>query len=107
MRSEKTSGVEDGIFCPKEIATSEAVLPQSLSNLFLDAFLASETGEVEAGQVHDGVAGPYKFGFGTSWTRDDGKRGKVQTLSLGEGLFKWFWGPIRQQVRRFPFLRIG
>lgn len=107
-------GVENGVFCPEEICnillefgvnvdraietrrttTSETVFPQGLSSLLFDAFVAGETGEIEACEVHDGLSGADEFGFGTSWTRDDGKRGEIQTLSFGEGLFEGFGSPF-------------
>jgi len=118
-------GVENSIFRSKEIrdvflevgmnvdcavetcwtATSETVFPESLGRLLFDVFVASETGEVEAGEVRDGLARPDEFGFGTGWTRDDGKRGKVQTLSLGKRLFKWLWGPFVNKFINFLAVR--
>jgi len=106
--------IENGIFRPKEIrdvflevgmnvdcavetrwtATSETIFPQSLSRLLFDDFISGKAGEVEAGKVHDGLAGADEFGFGTGWTRDDRERGEIQTLSFGKGLFKWFWSPF-------------
>lgn len=64
-------------------------------------FVASETGEVEACEVYDGLAGPDKFWFGASWARDDGKGGKVQAFSFGEGLFKRFGGPFVNEFLDF------
>ena len=107
-------GIENGIFCPKEIreiflefgvnvncavetcwtTTSETVFPQSLGRLLFDELVAGETGEVEAGEVHDGLAGANEFGFGTGWTRDYGNGGEIQTLSFGKGLFERLWGPF-------------
>ena len=107
-------GVENCVFRSKEIrnillefgvnvdcaietgwtATSETVFPEGLSRPLLDVFIASETGEVEAGEVHDSFAGTDEFGFRASLTRDDGNRCEVQTLSFGESLFEWFWGPF-------------
>lgn len=37
-------------------ATSETIFPEGFSRPLLDTFIASETGEVEAGKVHDGFA---------------------------------------------------
>jgi len=98
--------VENSIFCSEEICnaflelgvdvdgavetwwttTSETVLPESLGRLFFDVFVASETGEVEAGEVRNCFARPDEFGFGTRWTRDDREGGEVETLSFSEGL---------------------
>ena len=75
-------------------AASETVLPQGFSGPLLDRFVASETGEVETGEVHDSLSGPYKFRFGTGRARDDRERGKVLALSLCEGLFEWLWYPF-------------
>ena len=114
-------GVENSIFRPEEIcdilleigvnvdcavetrrtATSETVFPQSLSRLLFNAFIAGEAGKIEAGEVHDSLAGADEFGFGTSWTGDDGKRGEIQTLSLCERLFEWFWGPFINEFINF------
>ena len=86
-------GVENGIFRSKEVrdiflevgvnvdcavetcrtATSKTVFPESLGRFLLDVFVASETGEVEAGKVHDGLSRPDEFGLGTSRTGNDGK----------------------------------
>ena len=107
-------GIKNGIFRPKEIrdillefgekvncavetcwtATSETLFPQSLVRLLFDEFINGETGEVEAGDVHDGLAGTDEFGFGTGWTGDYWKRGEIQTLG---GLFKRF---RRRDTRR-------
>lgn len=107
-------GVENGIFRSKEICnvllevgmnvdcavetrwttTPETVFPEGFGRLLLDVLVASEAGEVETGEVHDGLAGTDKFGFGTGWTRNDGKRGEVQTFSLGERLFERLGGPF-------------
>ena len=107
-------GVEDGIFRSEEIrnvllevgvnvnravetcrtAASETVFPESLCRLLLDVFIASETREVEAGEVHDSLSGSDEFGFGTCRAGNNRKRGEVQTFSLGERLFKWFWSPF-------------
>ena len=90
-------GVENGIFRSKELcdvslevgmnvdravetcwtATSETVCPESLGGLLLDGFIACETSEVEAGEVHDSLAGTDEFGLGTGWTSNDRKGGEV------------------------------
>lgn len=75
-------------------ATSKAVLPESIGSLLLDVFIASETGEVETGEVHDSLSGTDEFGLGTSWTRDDRNGGEVQTLSFGKRLFERLWNPF-------------
>ena len=107
-------GVEDSIFCPKEIcniflqvgvnvdcavetcwtAASETVFPQSLGRLLFDVFVAGETGEVEAGEVHDCLSRTDEFGLEAGWTRDDRNRGEVQTLPFGKWLFERFWSPF-------------
>jgi len=74
--------------------TPEPVFPESLCRLLFNVFVASKTGEVEAGQVHDGLAGADELGFWASWAGDDGNRGKVQALSLGKGLFERLWDPF-------------
>ena len=85
--------------------TSETIFPESLGRLFFDVFVASETGEVEAGEVRNCFARPDEFGFGTRWTRDDGEGGKVETLSFGEGLFQWFWGPFVNEFIDFLVIK--
>ena len=54
-------------------ATSETVFPKSLGRLLFYVFVASEIGEVKAGEIHDCLSGTDEFGSGTSWTRDDRK----------------------------------
>ena len=113
--------VEDGVFGSKEIcdvllqvgvhidrpvetrwaATSETVFPQSFSRLLFYVFVASETGEVEAGEVHYSLSGTNELGLGTSWTRDDRNRGKVQGLSFCKRLFERFWNPFINELVDF------
>lgn len=75
-------------------ATSETVFAKGFSCLLFDMVVARKAGEVEAGEVHDGLARPNKLRFRTCGTADDRERRKVQALSLSKRLFKWLWGPF-------------
>ena len=56
-------------------AASKTIFSEGLGRLLLDVLVASETGEVEAGEVRNSLAGPEEFGLGACWAGDYWKRG--------------------------------